>query len=55
MDFRLPPEILDKDDVYVRIFPANSKGSDGYGYDNTSFKAGTSQNNMNYFAIRYNK
>ncbi len=55
MDFRLPLEILDRDDVYVRIFPANSKGSDGYGYDNTSFKAGTSQNNMNYFAIRYNK
>ncbi len=55
MNFELPLEILDKDDVYVRIFPANSKGSDGYGYDNVSFKPGTSQNSMNYFAIRYNK
>ncbi len=55
MDFPLPQEILDKDNVYIRILPANSKGSDGYGYANTNFKAGTAQNNINYFAIRYNK
>lgn len=55
MDFPLPRTILGKDNVYVRIFPANDKGSDGYGYDNTKFVAGTSQNNINYFAIRYNK
>lgn len=55
MNFALPAEILDKDNVYIRIFPANDKGSDGYGYDNVKFVAGTSQNNINYFAIRYNK
>lgn len=61
MDFALPLEMLDKDDVYIRLIPSNRKGNTTGGYLDTEYVNGTAggsgkaNNSMNYFAIRYNK
>ena len=61
IDVRLPLEMLDKDDVYIRLMPRNRKGSTPQGYLDTEYDNGTAGSSskansaMNYFAIRYNK
>lgn len=63
MDFPLPLDLLDKDDVYIRLKPENHKGNTPSGYLDSEFKngdavngsTGKANNAMNYFAIRYNK
>ena len=58
MNFVLPLEILGKDNVYIRICPANDLCSDGSDYANAHLKdkeSGLCTNAIEYFAIRYNK
>lgn len=58
MNFALPLEILGKDNVYIRICPANDLCSDGSDYANAHLKdkeSGLCTNAIEYFAIRYNK
>ena len=61
MDFVLPEEMLGKEDVYVRLIPADRKGNSPQGYCDSNFKNGTAgssskaNNAINYIAVRYNK
>lgn len=56
MDFPLPLEMLGRNNVTIRLSPANHVGSDGQGYANTQFAwMENCHSAMNYFAIRYNK
>lgn len=63
INFDLPLEILDKENVYIRLHPVSDVCSDGADYANAilsgSPKAGTNNedhaSNLSYFAIRYNK
>lgn len=57
----LPLEMLDKEDVYIRLTPADRAGNTTQGYCNTNFVNGAAgstskaNNALNYVAIRYNK
>ena len=56
MSFNLPkdPDILEKDEVMVRLRPTSDKAGTGDSYDEgKTTSSGTSA--LNYFAIRYNK
>lgn len=61
MDFVLPLEMLDRDDVYIRLTPADRAGNTPQGYCDANFKNGTAgssgkaNNALNYVAVRYNK
>jgi len=63
VNFELPLEILDQDNVYIRLVPTSDLCSDGADYANARLKdhsSGTalSANHasaLEYFAIRYNK
>lgn len=58
MNFALPLEILGKDNVYIRICPANDICSDGADYANARLKDKETDSHVSvleYFAIRYNK
>ena len=56
MSFNLPedPELLDKDEVYVRMHPANTKAGTPDSYDGGEIVS-TRVSELNYFAVRYNK
>lgn len=53
IDIKLPSEMLNKAEVYIRLMPRSRKGSNvvylDSNYNNGSYSA------MNYFAIRYNR
>jgi len=57
----LPLDMLDLEDVYVRLTPANTAGNTPQGYCDTKFVNGSAgstskaNNAINYIAIRYNK
>ncbi len=57
----LPLDMLDKEDVYIRLTPADRAGNTTQGYCNTNFVNGAAgstskaNNALNYVAIRYNK
>lgn len=57
----LPLDMLDLDDVYIRLTPANTAGNTPQGYCDTKFANGSAgstskaNNAINYIAIRYNK
>ncbi|MBR0246832.1 MAG: hypothetical protein IJQ61_10220 [Bacteroidales bacterium] len=57
----LPLEMLDKEDVYIRLTPADTAGNTPQGYCDTKFVNGAAgstskaNNALNYVAIRYNK
>lgn len=57
----LPLDMLDKEDVYVRLTPADRAGNTTQGYCDTNFVNGAAgstskaNNALNYVAIRYNK
>lgn len=53
IDIKLPSEMLDKAEVYIRLMPRSRKGS-SLMYLDSDFKNGN-YSAMNYFAIRYNK
>lgn len=61
VDIKLPLEMLDKDDVYIRLTPADNAGNTPQGYCDTKFVNGTAgstskaNNALNYVAVRYNK
>lgn len=61
MDIPLPLEMLGKENVYIRLIPANRLGNTTAGYLDTNYANGSTgssskaNNAMNYFAIRYNK
>ena len=55
MDFPLPLEILDHDQVYIRLRPTSKAAGSGYDYDESELKASGNGNAISYFAIRYNK
>lgn len=61
MDFLLPAEMLDKEDVYVRLTPSDTAGNTPQGFCDTKFVNGSAgstskaNNAINYIAIRYNK
>ncbi|MBO7071125.1 MAG: BACON domain-containing protein [Bacteroidales bacterium] len=57
----LPLDMLDLEDVYIRLTPANTAGNTPQGYCDTKFVNGSAgstskaNNAINYIAIRYNK
>ena len=57
----LPLDMLDLEDVYIRLTPANTAGNTPQGYCDTKFANGSAgstskaNNAINYIAIRYNK
>ena len=57
----LPLEMLDKEDVYIRLTPADTAGNTPQGYCDTKFVNGAAgstskaNNALNYVAVRYNK
>lgn len=61
VDIPLPLDMLDKDDVYIRLTPADTAGNTPQGYCDTKFVNGTAgstskaNNALNYVAVRYNK
>lgn len=61
IDIPLPLEMLGKDDVYIRLTPADTAGNTPQGYCDTKFVNGSAgstskaNNALNYVAIRYNK
>ena len=61
IDIPLPLDMLGKDDVYIRLTPANTAGNTPQGYCDTKFVNGSAgstskaNNALNYVAIRFNK
>lgn len=61
VDIRLPLEMLDKEEVYIRFTPADTAGNTPQGYCDTKFVNGNAgstskaNNALNYVAVRYNK
>ena len=66
MDFPLPPELLGRDKVFIRIGPVDKTASDGHEYGKSEVLQTTPLNDtnkdykycggtVNYLAIRYNK
>lgn len=56
IDFKLPLEMLDKENVYIRIMPASKICSSDHGIgDGQMNMNGGARNAIDYFAIRYNK
>lgn len=55
MDFPLPLDMLDKENVYIRLRPTNKKAGSGNDYDESTFNQKGNGNAIGYFAIRYNK
>ncbi|MBR0239566.1 MAG: BACON domain-containing protein [Bacteroidales bacterium] len=61
INITLPTQMLGKENVYIRLTPADRKGNTTLGYCDTDFVNGTAgstskaNNAINYVAIRYNK
>ena len=59
MNFDLPLELLGKEEVYLRIGPANTKASNMSDYDQSTVDTGdgkqSTSGTMGYFAVRCNK
>ncbi|MCR5017790.1 MAG: hypothetical protein K6A64_03235 [Bacteroidales bacterium] len=61
INITLPSDMLDLEDVYIRLTPANTAGNTPQGYCDTKFVNGSAgstskaNNAINYIAIRYNK
>lgn len=61
IDIPLPLEMLGKDNVYIRLIPADRAGNSTHGFCDSNFKNGSAgssskaNNSINYVAVRYNK
>ncbi len=58
MDFPLPSEMMGKENVYIRLIPANDLCSSGIDYAEAHVNESASEshtNTISYIAIRYNK
>lgn len=55
MNFALPLEMLDKENVYIRLRPTSKKAGVGSDYDGSTFNQKGNGSAIGYFAIRYNK
>lgn len=58
INVQLPLDILGKENVYVRVMPANDLCSDGSDYDNvhmSDYPTNFGCNSIEYIAVRYNK
>jgi hypothetical protein len=58
MDFPLPSEMMGKENVYIRLIPANDLCSSGIDYAEAHVNESSSDshtNTISYIAIRYNK
>ena len=58
INFRLPLEMLGRENVYVRLVPRNALASSGGGYADSFIyegKPGAQSSVLSYFAVRYNK
>lgn len=56
MNFNLPEDaaLLDRDEVYVRMHPANTQAGTSDTYDGGNIVS-SARSELNYFAVRYNK